>query len=118
MGTNPTAGTVKDAGRVASQIRQAGAVAEWRREDAPTTSRAASIYLAANKAAGGPRPTRQASPWGAWWTIPRHEVERCEIAAMFHLAPNPAGELGTATAAEIIAAWETEQAGEPEAEPP
>lgn len=104
MGTNPTAGTAADARRVASVVAQAGAVASFRQDAAPTTARAATMYLQANRQAGGPRPVRHASPWGAWWTVPDREAERCERAARWGVGVNPAGQLADTPASELAAA--------------
>lgn len=123
LGTNPNAGTAKDAARVASTVRQAATVAAWRGDDQPTASRSATMYLQCNRLAGGPRPVRHASPYGAWWTIPEWQTERAQLWARFNLAPVPAGPLGTLTAGELAAMATEVDTDEPaaddaEAEPP
>ena len=79
------------------------------------------MYLAANRMAGGPRPTRQQDGW--YWYVGERETARTELAAMFGYAPRATGLLAEATAAELHSELHSDTAStlaeaEAEAEPP
>lgn len=77
------------------------------------------MYLAKNRLAGGPRPTRHESPFGTWWSISERQHQRCELAAMFGLAVNPTGQLDGLSSVELgQSSSELLAAAEAEAEPP
>lgn len=104
-------------------VAKAAVVAEHRGDPAPPTSRAATMYLEANRIAGGPRPTVTAagrerrserrSPAG--WTITARAALWAEAAAYGAGATSAVGPLYDPVTAEAmrVAAGELADAGEP-----